>query len=95
MSVRLGDIDFDRVSYDAGADVLYLHSGDPETAFDFDGSAEGHALRYDDRDRLVGVTILNARWHLETHGGVVVTTPGERLDLGPDELARALASQAA
>ena len=52
-------------------------------------------MRYDIHDRLVGVTILNARWHLETHGGVVVTTPDERLDMGPDELARALASQAA
>jgi uncharacterized protein YuzE len=51
----------DRVSYDAGADVLYLHSGNPEAALDFDGSREGHALRYDVDDRLIGMTILNAR----------------------------------
>jgi len=29
MSVTIADIEFDRVEYDADADVLYLHVGDP------------------------------------------------------------------
>jgi hypothetical protein len=36
---------FDNVSYDAAADVLYLHVGDPSTPADSDESPEGHALR--------------------------------------------------
>jgi len=95
MSVTVGNTEFDRVSYDADADVLYLHAGDPETAFDFDGSSEGHALRYDIRDRLIGITILNARWHLEEEGAVVITAPEGRFEVGPDELSDALASSAA
>jgi hypothetical protein len=32
MSVTIADITFDRVAYDADADVLYLHVGDPSRA---------------------------------------------------------------
>ena len=95
MSVKIGDTEFDRVSYDQDADVLYLHVGDPEAAVEFDASSEGHALRYDQLDRLVGITILNARWSLGEHGLVVITTPEGRLEAGPDELAHALTSRAA
>ncbi len=95
MSVTIGDTEFDRVSYDADADVLYLHVGDPETASNFDASSEGHALRYDNRGRLVGITILNARWHLEEDGEAVITTPEARLVVGPDQLSQAIASRAA
>jgi hypothetical protein len=28
MTVILGDLEFDNVTYDGGADVLYLHVGD-------------------------------------------------------------------
>jgi hypothetical protein len=41
VSVMIGEIEFDRVSYDADADVLYLHVGNPESAVDFDASFEG------------------------------------------------------
>jgi hypothetical protein len=54
VSVRIGDVTFDRVSYDHEADVLYLHVGDPGTAVDFDESPEGHALRFDANGHLVG-----------------------------------------
>ena len=43
MTVSIGST-FDHVDYDADADVLYLHVGDPANATDFDESPEGHAL---------------------------------------------------
>ncbi len=94
MRVRIENIEFDRVSYDRDVDVLYLHVGDPEEAVDFDAAAEGHALRYDDLDRLVGITILNPRLLLEEQGEVVITTPEGRFHVGADELAEAIASRA-
>jgi hypothetical protein len=36
--VTIGNLDFDRVRYDAEGDVLYLHRADPKEAVDFDGS---------------------------------------------------------
>ena len=32
MTVILGGLEFDNVGYDGGADVLYLHVGDPAAA---------------------------------------------------------------
>jgi YD repeat-containing protein len=94
MSVTIGQTEFDRVSYDAEVDVLYLHAGDPGQAVDFDASSEGHALRYDHLDRLVGITILNARSTLEQRGSVTITTPVGPLEASRDQLASALASRA-
>ena len=81
MSVRIGDIEFDNVSYDPDGDVLYLHAGSPRTAVDFDESPEGHHVRYDAHGRLVGITILNARLILGEDGKIVVTLPERRLEL--------------
>ena len=67
MTVVLGDLEFDNVVYDGGADVLYLHVGDPASAVD--------ALRYDAGGHLVGVTIVNARWQLEQGEQVTITLP--------------------
>jgi YD repeat-containing protein len=75
MTVILGDLEFDNVLYDGGADVLYLHVGDPTVAVEFYESPEGHALRYDARGHLVGVTIVNARWLLERDEQVTITLP--------------------
>jgi hypothetical protein len=47
MSVQIGNLTFDRVRYNRGGDVLYLHRADPEDAVDFDASHEGQALRFD------------------------------------------------
>ena len=80
MSLKIGKTEFDGVSYDAEVDVLYLHVGDPGDAVEFDASSEGHALRYDELDRLVGITILNARWTLEQNDSVVITTSAGRLE---------------
>jgi YD repeat-containing protein len=90
MSVTIGGITFDRVRYDRGADVLYLHVGDPRTAVDFDASPEGHALRYDAAGRLVGVTIVNAKWLLEHEGRITITLPAPQLQADSRELAPAL-----
>jgi uncharacterized protein YuzE len=74
MNVTVGKTIFDNVAYDHADDVLYLHVGDPGTAVDFDESPEGHALRYDAADRLVGITIVNAKRLLDRDGPVIVTT---------------------
>jgi YD repeat-containing protein len=90
MTVTVGPITFDRVSYDRDADVLYLSVGDPTRAVDFDESAEGHALRYDADGRLVGLTIVDARRLLERDGEIVVTPPQLRVE--SDDLAAVLAA---
>jgi YD repeat-containing protein len=89
MTLTIGSVTFDRVSYDRDADVLYLSVGDPAGAVDFDESAEGHALRYDADGRLVGLTIVGASELLERDGAIVVTPP--QLRVGRDELAAVLA----
>jgi YD repeat-containing protein len=88
MTVTVGHITFDNVSYDREADVLYLSVGDPSAAADFDESAEGHALRYDAEGRLVGITIVNARALLEKDGAIIVSPPQLRVEA--DGLAEAL-----
>ena len=91
MSVTIGGVEFDRVVYDDKGDVLYLHVGEPRSAVDFDESPEGHHLRFGPDGKLVGITIVNARWLLEQDGKIVVTLPDRRLetsDLG-DALAAA------
>lgn len=75
MKVSVGPYTFDNVSYDAEADVLYLHTGDPSTATDFDESPEGHALRFDVEQDLVGVTIVSVKRLLERDGKVTITVP--------------------
>ncbi|HEX2516947.1 MAG TPA: DUF2283 domain-containing protein [Chloroflexota bacterium] len=88
--VTIGGVTFDRVRYDRGGDVLYLHVGDPTTAVDFDESPEGHALRYDAAGHLVGLTIVHARRLLDRDGRITVTLPPPRLEAGAPELAEAL-----
>ena len=93
MSIRIAGITFDRVSYDADGDVLYLHHGDPSTAVDFDASPEGHALRFDAQGDLVGITIVGARFLLEHKGEVTLTIPTpEQIHLSAEHLPDALAA---
>ena len=75
MSIRIGNIDFESATYDAGGDVLYLHNGSPE----------GHHTRFDAAGTLVGITIVNARYILDLEGVITVTLPDRVLnarDLG-------------
>jgi uncharacterized protein YuzE len=85
MTITVGDTTFDRVDYDAAADVLYLHIGDPATAVSFDESPEGHALRFDEGGRLIGITIVGARRTLESQHRLVVTVPS-RIELDISQL---------
>lgn len=73
--VTIAGITFDRVAYDRGGDVLYLHVGDPGGAVEFDATPEGHHTRYGPDGSLVGLTIVNARWLLEQEGEIVLTLP--------------------
>ncbi len=91
MTVTIGNTTYDNVSYDTDVDVLYLHVGDPRTAVDFDESPEGHALRFDADGALVGVTIVNAKELLERDGHILLTIP-ERVEVGPEAVAPALAA---
>ena len=78
--MKIAGIEFDRVVYDREADVLYLHVGDPSTAVDFDGTAEGHATRYGADGALIGLTIVNARRLLDEDGVIVITLPERRIE---------------
>ena len=80
MSVTIGGVTFDRVVYASKGDVLYLHVGEPPSAVEFDESPEGHHLRFGPDGKLVGITIVNARWLLEQDGKIVVTLPDRRLE---------------
>lgn len=90
MSIEIAGISFDRVHYDAEADVLYLHRGDGAVAVQFDATPEGHALRFDEHGELVGVTIVRPRWHLANEGEILITIP-ERVHVPEGALAGALA----
>jgi uncharacterized protein YuzE len=93
MSITIGRTTFDRVHYDADADVLYLHVGDPSQAVDFDESPEGHALRYGRDGKLVGVTIVNAKRLLDQAEPIRITIP-EQVTIDPAVLAPAVESAA-
>jgi uncharacterized protein YuzE len=87
--MTIGGTTFDQVVYDADAEVLYLHVGDPSTAAEFDESPEGHALRFDSAGKLVGITVVGVHDMLESGGQLVVTVPA-RLEVDPTELAAAI-----
>ena len=75
MTVRIANIDFHRVDYDADADVLYLAADDPARAVEFDETPEGHAVRFDANGQLIGITIVNARKLIDQNGGIRITLP--------------------
>jgi uncharacterized protein YuzE len=76
MTVTIGDLTFSRVVYDGDADVLYLTMGDePVEATETYATPEGHAVRYGEDGTVVGVTLVNPQWLLDTEGDVVVSLP--------------------
>ncbi len=79
-TVMIAGVEFDNVEYDRKGDVLYLHVGEPDTAVDFDGTAEGDGTSYGPDGSLVGLTILNARLRLEEDGKIVLTLPEQRVE---------------
>lgn len=91
MSIHLGPYTFDHVSYDADGDVLYLAIGKPRDASDSEETPEGHIVRYDDRDQIIGVTLVNAKWLLDQNEQLAVTLPERPTLVDPAELQAAVA----
>jgi len=92
MTVHIGPYEFDDIDYDAEGDVLYLSVGEPQPAADSEETPEGHIVRYDEHDRVIGVTIVGARDLLGQDGGVSLTLPRRSVTADPSELAAALAA---
>lgn len=89
MTVSVGGVEFDHVRYDAPRDVLYLSAGEPREAAESHASPEGHEIRYDDAGKIIGYTIINARWFMERDGTISISEPPARVDA--DDLDRVLA----
>jgi uncharacterized protein YuzE len=92
MIVHIGPYEFDDVDYDAESDVLYLSIGEPQPAADSAATPEGHIVRYDEHDRVIGVTIVGARDLLGQDGVVSLTLPRRSVTADSRELAAALAA---
>lgn len=89
VNVRIGSLVFDHAAYDSEGDVLDLSIGPPQPA-EGEETPEGHSVRYaPGTNRIVGLTVLNARWLLERDGRLVVTLP-ERVEASAEDLAPAL-----
>lgn len=73
--MTIADIEFDRVEYDAVAEVLHLHVGDPSRAVDYDETPEGHAGRFDRDGELVGLALVRPKRLLERDGELRITVP--------------------
>lgn len=75
MTLKIGHLNFDHATYDEQGDVLYLHVGEPRAAAESEETPEGHVLRFDIDGRVIGLTIVNARWLLDRDGELAVTLP--------------------
>jgi uncharacterized protein YuzE len=93
MTVTIGPLTFVGASYEEEADVLYLHVGERQAAADSEETPEGHVLRFDANGRIIGLTIINAKWLLDRDGELVVTLP-EQVHVAPAALQAALAAAA-
>ena len=91
VNVHIGPLIFDHAEYDAEGDVLYLHVGEPVEA-EGEETPEGHVLRFEPgTQRVVGLTVINARSVIDRDGRLVITVP-ETVEASADELAPALAA---
>jgi uncharacterized protein YuzE len=89
VSVRIGPYEFDHATYDARGDVLYLRTGPSQPAQRTYGTPEGHAVRFDQQDQVIGITIVNAKRLSERDGKVTITFP-DQIETSAEELAPAL-----
>ena len=90
MSVRIGNREFEKVSYDDVVDVLYLRNEHDEKGVTTYGTSEGHAVRLDAGGNVVGMTIVNARWLIERDGSIVISIPQQRIEAPAKDLGIAL-----
>jgi uncharacterized protein YuzE len=89
VDIKIGPLVFDKAEYDSEGDVLYLHVGLPQEA-EGEETPEGHVLRFEPgTQRIIGLTVINARWLLDRDGRLTVTIP-ETVEASADELAPAL-----
>ena len=93
MTVKIGPLTFEHATYDAQGDVLYLHVGESQAAADSEQTPEGHVLRFDAAGKIIGLTIINAKWLLERDGELIVTLP-EQVHVAPAAIEAALATAA-
>jgi uncharacterized protein YuzE len=77
LNIEIEGLIFDRADYDADGDVLYLARGESSEAADAALTPEGHGVRYDDDGKVIGVTIVNARWLLERDGHAILAAEGK------------------
>jgi uncharacterized protein YuzE len=73
-TITIGETTFDHVNYDRDADVLYLSVDPPHPAEHTFGTPEGHAVRMDGSNRIIGITLVNAG-ALLNQGDLEVTLP--------------------
>ena len=79
MSLRAGPYTFSHVTYDAPSDVLYAAIDAPRPGSRAE-TPESHLLRFDERGRFFGITLVNPRRQLDREGAVFVSLPsGERV----------------
>jgi hypothetical protein len=91
VTVHIGPLVFDHADYDPEGDVLYLHIGEPVDA-EGEETPEGHVVRFEPgTQRVVGLTVINARSVIDRDGRLIVTIP-ETVEASADELAPALAA---
>jgi uncharacterized protein YuzE len=89
VTIRIGPLVFDHADYDPEGDVLYLHVGPPQAA-EGEETPEGHVLRFaPGSQRIIGLTVINARRVLNRDGRLIVTVP-ETVEASADEIAPAL-----
>jgi hypothetical protein len=89
LNIKIGSLLFDYADYDADGDVLYLHVGAPEPG-EGEETPEGHVVRFaPGTQRIVGLTVINARHVLDRDGRLIITVP-ETVEASADELAAAL-----
>ena len=89
MTIQIGAITFDEAEYDDRGDVLYLSVGEPKPAAETLETSEGHAVHYDRRGGVVGVTLLSVRRTLEREGELTISWP--QAHVSPEQLSEALA----
>jgi hypothetical protein len=71
--------------------VLYVHAGAPQDA-EGEATPEGHVLRFEPgTQRIVGLSVINARWLLDRDGRLTITIP-ETVEASADVLAAGLAA---
>jgi uncharacterized protein YuzE len=93
MSVTIAGIEFEHHVYDGRADVLYLTvAGYESPPADADATPEGHGIEYDEKRKVIAMTLMTVKWLLDRDGELTITWPSGHVNA--DELAAALASTA-